>query len=110
MLARRKPRFKTAEAGAIMAGMASQSRRKLLLIEWIDAHSGKGWQPLDEIAKAAEPVHCRSVGWLVSEGNGTTVLVSHISGEKNGNLRVFGTGDMAIPTKAIVRRSEIRTS
>ena len=59
----------------------SRHKLELVLIEWIDSHSGNGWQPLDQLAEAAERVHCRSVGWLVSEGNGMTVLVSHISGE-----------------------------
>ena len=83
--------------------------RKLLLIEWIDAHSTPGWQSLDDLAESAEPLHCRSVGWLVSEKNGMVVLAPHISGEKNGNLRLFGSGNLAIPTKAIVRRIVLRT-
>jgi len=69
----------------------------------MDSHSGNGWQPLDAIAKAAVPVYCRSVGWLVSEENGTKVLVSSISGERNGNLHLFGSGDIAIPNKAIIK-------
>ncbi len=79
------------------------AERKLVLVEWVDSHSGDGWQPLDKIQDAAELVHCRSVGWLVSKRNNTTVLVSHISGEKNGNLRLFGKGDISIPNRAITR-------
>lgn len=74
---------------------------KLLLIEWIDSHSGNGWQPLDTIAKAAHPIHCRSVGWLVTRSADTTVIVAHISGEKNGDLRLFGKGEISIPNVAI---------
>lgn len=81
--------------------------RKLLLVEWMDSHSGDGWQPLDAIERAAGPVYCRTVGWLVSEKNGTLVLVSSISGEKNENTRLYGSGDMAIPKKAITRRLEL---
>ena len=55
-------------------------QRKLVLVEWTDSHSGNGWQPLDEIANAAEPVYCRSVGWLVSRRNGTTGIRSYIPG------------------------------
>lgn len=90
--------------------MVSRPRtsRKLVLIEWVDSHSGNGWQPLNEIADAAEPVYCRSVGWLVSERNGMTVLVSHISGERNGNVRLYGKGDIAIPKKAITRTTVLR--
>jgi hypothetical protein len=85
------------------------SRRKLFLIEWVDSHSGDGWRPLDEIAGAAEPVYCRSVGWLVSRRNGTTVLVSHVSGEANGNIRLFGKGDIAIPNRAIRKMTCLRS-
>jgi hypothetical protein len=76
---------------------------KLVLVEWMDSYSGKGWQPLDEIRGAAGPVHCRSVGWLVSESKGMKTLVPHISGEKNGDVRLCGTGDIAIPTKCITK-------
>ncbi len=82
--------------------------RKLLLVEWVDSHSGKGWQPLDTLAAETGPVYCRSVGWLVSDDNGTLVLVPHISGERNGNIRLFGAGDLAIPHKAIIRRKTLR--
>jgi hypothetical protein len=87
---------------------AAKQCRKLVLIEWIDSHSGSGWRPLDEIADAAEPVYCRSVGWLVSDDNGTKVLVANLSGERNGNLRVFGNGDIAIPNRSIVKLSVLR--
>lgn len=78
-------------------------KRSLVLVEWLDSHSGNSWQPLDEIEKATGAIHCRSVGWLVAEGKGTKVLVAHISGERNGNVRLYGTGEITIPEKAIVR-------
>lgn len=83
--------------------------RPLVLVEWIDSHGGNGWQPLDELSAAAEPLRCRSVGWLLSRRNGMTVLASHISGEANENIRLFGKGDIAIPDKCITRRKRIRT-
>jgi hypothetical protein len=76
---------------------------KLVLVEWIDANSGKGWQPLDQIEDQAGPVHCRSVGWLVADRNGVKTLVPHISGEKNGNLRLCGAGEISILDKSITR-------
>lgn len=82
--------------------------RKLVLVEWIDSHSGEGWRPLDQIEEAGGPVYCRSVGWLVSEEGDTKVLVSSISGERNGNLRLFGRGDIVIPKRAILRTKVIR--
>lgn len=88
--------------------MKKKKSMPLLLVEWVDSHSGKGWQPMSEIEAAARPIHCRSVGWLVSERSGTTVLVAHVSGENVDDIRQFGAGDMAIPTKAIVRRDKLR--
>lgn len=76
---------------------------KLMLIEWIDSNSGKGWQPLDQIEDGAGVVHCRSVGWLVADRNGVKTLVPHISGEKNENVRLCGTGDISIPNKNITK-------
>lgn len=77
--------------------------RKLVLVEWVDSHSGTGWRPLDEIESAAGPVHCRSVGWLVSEESGTKVLVSSVSGEANEDVRLYGCGDIAIPDDAVTK-------
>lgn len=84
-----------------------QSERPLLLVEWIDSHAGRGWQPLDEIAANVEPVYCRSVGWLVSKSENATVLVAHVSGERNEDLRQYGQGDIAIPNQAIVKVTRV---
>lgn len=78
------------------------------MVEWVDSHGGEGWQPLDSISTAGEPVYCRSVGWLVSEENGTKVLVPHISGERNDGIRPYGRGDIAIPAQAIIRMTTLR--
>jgi hypothetical protein len=80
---------------------------KLFLIEWIDSHGCVGWNPLDELA--AVPMNCKSVGWLVKRESGITVLASSISGEKNGDLRLFARGDLAIPDCCITKRVEIRS-
>jgi hypothetical protein len=37
------------------------------------------------------------------------VLVSSISGEGNGNVRLFGRGDIAIPNKAIIKLTCLRS-
>ena len=75
----------------------------LVLIEWLDAHAGRGWQTADAIRQAAEPLFCRSVGWLVCETPDCKVLVPHISGDKDGVEFLTGSGDLTIPAKAIVR-------
>lgn len=76
---------------------------KLVLIEWIDSHSGRGWQTLENLESSAKPLYCRSVGWLVSENKKCKVVVPHIAGEKNGDTVIQGCGDLTIPAKAIVR-------
>lgn len=83
-------------------------KRKLVLVEWVDSHSGDRWQDLDKIEEDTGPLYCRSVGWLVARRNGTTVLVPHISGEKNGNIRLCGTGEMSIPDRAITKIRRLR--
>ena len=80
---------------------------KLVLIEWEDAHQGRGWQSFEQIEQAAEPLYCKSVGWLVAERDDCKVIVPHISGEKNGVV-LSGCGDLTIPSKAIVRYTELQ--
>lgn len=81
---------------------------KLVLVEWIDSHSGNGWQRLSEIQGSAEPIRCRSVGWLVAESDECKTIVPHISGETNEGIAPYGCGDLAIPTKAIVKMTTLR--
>jgi hypothetical protein len=81
---------------------------KLVLIEWLDSHSGRGWQDFDKIERAAEPLYCRSVGWVAKETKDCKVLVPHVSGEKNSDAVLHGCGDLTIPTAAIVRTTILR--
>ena len=82
---------------------------KLVLIEWIDSHSGEGWQRLAEIQDTTRPTYCRSVGWLVSEAEGCKTLVPHLSGEKNEGVAIYGSGDITIPDAAIVKLKVLRS-
>ena len=81
---------------------------KLVLVEWIDSHSGRGWQDFGRIEEAAEPLYCRSVGWLAADKPDCKVLVPHISGEKNGNVLLQGSGDITIPVKSIIKVQVLR--
>lgn len=81
---------------------------KLILIDWLDAHSGRGWHPMEEIEDAAQPLRCRSVGWLVSEAGNCKVLVPHIYGEKNDGIVIHGCGDLTIPNEAILKMTVLR--
>ena len=81
---------------------------KLVLVEWLDSHQSRGWQDVERIEEAAEPLYCRSVGWLAAENKDCKVLVPHISGERNGTVLLQGCGDMTIPTKAIIKMRVLR--
>ncbi len=77
--------------------------KDIVLIEWMDSHSGRGWQDLDDLERKASPLYCRSVGWIIKETEECKVIVPHISGEENGNILLQGCGDLVIPTRAIVK-------
>lgn len=79
------------------------ARLKLVLVEWLDSHAGRGWQTMERIAVAAEPLYCHSVGWLLSDTKECKVLVPHFGGERDGDEMMQGCGDLVIPTKAIVK-------
>jgi hypothetical protein len=81
---------------------------KLVLVEWLDSHAGRGWQDIESVERAAVPLYCRSVGWLVRETKDCKVLVPHISGEKNGTTVLQGCGDLTIPTAAIEKITVLR--
>ncbi len=82
--------------------------KEIVLIEWVDSHSGKGWQTLEELETKAVPLYCRSVGWLIKETKDCKVITPHIAGEENGDIMLQGCGDMVIPTKAIVKVKILR--
>ena len=82
---------------------------KLVLVEWLDSHSGRGWQDFEQLERAAKPLYCRSVGWVIRENKDCTVLVPHIAGEKNGEAVLQGCGDLTIPTASIVKTTILRS-
>jgi len=74
---------------------------KLVLIEWLDSHAGRGWSTAKQLQQCAIPLYCRSVGWLVAERKDCKVIVPHLAGEKNGDIMLQGCGDLTIPTARI---------
>ena len=77
---------------------------KLVLVEWLDSHSSprNDWQDLSCLRGANTAVRCRSVGWLVADGNGHKTLVPHLSGDRDG-IAPYGKGELTIPDCAITR-------
>ena len=81
---------------------------KLVLIEWLDAHAGRGWQTIERIEQAAEPLYCRSVGWLLRETKECKVIAPHLAGEKNPATILQASGDLTIPTRCITRLTVLK--
>ncbi len=80
----------------------------LVMIEWLDSHSGRGWQTVEQLKGASQPLYCRSVGWLVSENANCKVIVPHIAGERQNSILLQGCGDLSIPKKAILKTTTLR--
>lgn len=80
---------------------------KLVLVDWIDSHSGRGWRSIEEIDRGAEPLLCRSVGWISKETDEVVMLVPHIAGEGQCvEIILQGCGEICIP-KGCVRKMVI---
>lgn len=73
----------------------------LLLIEWIDSCSTRGWNPPANISRA--PTHCFSVGWLLEETSHVVLLVASAGLTPQDDFDDVA-GQITIPKVAIVRR------
>ena len=86
---------------ACLEAVMDSSKLRLVLIEWVDAVGcSSSWEELSDIDP--KPVACRSVGWLLHDGESTKVIVPHVT-EKHPNAEARGCGDMTIPTIAVRR-------
>lgn len=74
---------------------------RLVLIEWEDSHSAGGWQQLGGTLDDRALV-CRSVGWLVLDGERAKVVVPHLNEQEPG-VPLQGSGVMTIPSRAVLR-------
>ena len=73
---------------------------RLVLIDWVDSLGcGSGWQPLEHCHP--KPLRCRSVGWLIHDGEDCKVVVPHVT-EDHENAASQGCGDMTIPVMSIL--------
>ena len=82
-------------------GTSVGDRKPLVLITWLDSHYVAGWH-IDEAA--TEPSLCRSVGWLIYDGAKAKTIAAHITNEETPQR----SGEMTIPTAAIVRMRVLR--
>lgn len=76
---------------------------RLVLVEWFDSIGvGHHWEAIDN--PIAEPHVCRSVGWLVAEGDHAIVVIPHMhDADDRRNVPEGGMGDMTIPRCSIKR-------
>jgi hypothetical protein len=74
---------------------------RLVLVEWEDSHTDGSWQQVGgEIEDRA--LVCRSVGWLVLDGERAKVVAPHMS-EPEPGVPPQANGVMTIPTSAVLR-------
>jgi len=77
---------------------------KLVRILWIDSRGASPrWQYLDDTEPQA--IQCRSVGYLVYDGENVKRIAPHISEDADGDIQVVG--DMVIPNVAILKMETI---
>jgi hypothetical protein len=70
-------------------------------VRWLDSHYVPGWHT-DE--PSTSPLLCRSVGWLVHDGDEAKTIAAHITNEEDPQR----CGDMTIPAEAITSIEVIR--
>jgi hypothetical protein len=73
----------------------------LVLVEWVDSHSHSGWQSLAGGLEDRVLV-CRSVGWLLLDGQEAKVVAPHLNEQEPG-IPPQGSGIMTIPASAVRR-------
>ena len=78
---------------------------RLIYIEWEDSCLGDGWEWLSR-EKKDEPLICKSIGWLLLDGENTKIVSPHLADKDSGGS-YQGSGVMTIPVRAIVRMVEI---
>lgn len=67
---------------------------RLVLIEWFDSHYVPGWHTN---APEEKPLLCRSVGWIIHDGEEAKVIAPHVTDEDPPQRN----GEMTIPVCSI---------
>lgn len=73
---------------------------RLVMIEWEDSHTAGGWQQIEEEIEDRTLI-CRSVGWLVLDGERAKVVAPHLNEQEPG-VPLQGSGVMTIPARCIL--------
>jgi len=78
---------------------------RLVLVEWVDSYGcSPRWGELEDCSP--QLLTCKSVGWLLRDGEDCKVVVPHVGGDVPG-VKSQGCGEMTIPTSAIVRMVDL---
>lgn len=78
---------------------------RLVLIEWEDSHTTGVWQSIADLEDRA--LVCRSVGWLVLDGERAKVVAPHRNEQEDG-VPLQASGVMTIPTRSVLRIVPLR--
>lgn len=81
----------------------------LVLIEWVDSFGcASNWGEVKDLHDREPPI-CRSVGWLLVDGDNIKVVVPHMH-ESDAEIGATesGTGDMSIPAVAVRKIYRLR--
>lgn len=86
-----------------MSGPAPASFR-LVLVEWEDSHQSHGWESMEGLRD--EVLVCRSVGWLVCDGQHAKVVAPHTT-HPDSDIDLRAAGTMTIPARSVLRLVEL---
>jgi hypothetical protein len=76
---------------------------RLVLVGWIDSFGcSPSWEVMEDDLKPPAILVCRSVGWLAYDGDDYKVIVPHVADATACSKR-HGCGEMAIPSRTIIR-------
>lgn len=77
------------------------SKHKLVLIEWLDSHRSDGWHGGEPDTR---PLRCRSVGWLIHDGEHAKTIAPHVTDEESPQR----CGEMTIPACSVLKMRTLR--
>lgn len=78
---------------------------RLVLIEWVDAHSTDAWKDLEQIDTS--PWRVQTIGWLIEDDGKQRTVVMNLSTKGEESKPSVGCMSMTIPTACITRMRTI---